>query len=297
MTGPAPVGPAGASAGESAQDPLEERWSALVRDWPDLRAAAAVVRTTLSVLRDAGPIAAPIALTVEQVHEKISNGEHLLRGCALRFERDASRDLMLRLARALEAAGLEGVVPILRALEEDRLVPVELLARAAHGDHPSVAARANEQDLSPDILWALAQSAVKPALRAWCGELAPLVHGSGAWEKGICYLCGVPASLAELQGNDQARHLRCGRCGGDWRFHRFGCAHCGNEEAASLGVLYPEGRRDKFRVEVCDRCQGYLKVVVRFAPASPEEMALEDLSTLYLDEYARKQGYLHPPIR
>ncbi|HSL92573.1 MAG TPA: formate dehydrogenase accessory protein FdhE, partial [Candidatus Limnocylindrales bacterium] len=68
----------------------------------------------------------------------------------------------------------------------------------------------------------------------------------------------------------------------------------GNEDTASLGILYPDGRRDKIRVEVCEVCRGYLKVVSNFAPATPEELALEDLSTLYLDCYARGQGYLRP---
>lgn len=276
------------------EDPLERRLSALVRDRPELREAAEVYRATLSLLRDARPIAAPIALTEDQAREKISRGEALLHGCALRFDRDAARELMLRMARKLEEAGLAGMLPIRCALEEGRLIPGELLARTADGDYPSVAARAEELALSPSLLWTLAQNALKPALRAWCRELTPLVHGAGAWEKAECYVCGAPSSLGELQGNEQARHLRCGQCGGDWRFHRLRCIYCGNEDTASLGILYPDGRRDKIRVEVCEVCRGYLKVVSNFAPATPEELALEDLSTLYLDCYAQGQGYLRP---
>jgi FdhE protein len=276
------------------EDPLERRLSELVRDRPDLREAAEVYRVTLPLLRDAGPIAAPIALTEDRAREKISRGEPLLRGCELHFDRDAAREMMLRLARGLEEAGLAGMLPIRCALEEDRLIPGELLARTADGDYPSVAARAEAQALSPPLLWTIAQNALKPALRAWCRELTPLLHRAGAWEIGSCYLCGAPASLGELQGNEQARHLRCGQCGGDWRFHRLRCVHCGNEDPASLGILYPDGRRDKVRVEVCDKCRGYLKVVANFAPSSPEELALEDLSTLYLDCYAQGQGYLRP---
>jgi FdhE protein len=181
---------------------------------------------------------------------------------------------------------------IRRALEEDRLIPVELLRHAVEGDYPFVARRAEEQVLAPSLLWTLAQSALKPALRAWCRELSPLVPGEGAWEKACCYVCGVPASLGELQGNEGARHLRCGQCGADWPCRRIRCVHCGNEDPASLGILYPDGRRDKIRVEVCDVCRSYLKVVSNFAPASPEDLVLEDLSTLDLDFYAQGQGYL-----
>jgi FdhE protein len=280
-----------------AEDPLERRFIALVRDRPDLREAAELYRVTLPLLRDAGPIAAPIALTEDQAREKISRGEHLLHGCALLFDRNAANGLLLRLARALEETGLIGMSPIRQAITEDRLIPGELLGYAAEGEYSSVAARAEEQELSPPLLWTLAQTALKPALRAWRRELASLVPGAGAWEKAVCYLCGAPASLGELQGNEQAKHLRCGQCGADWPCRRLRCVYCGNEDPASLGILYPDDRRDIVRVEVCEVCRGYLKVVACFAPASPEELALADLSTLDLDNYAQGQGYRRPPIR
>ena len=47
-------------------------------------------------------------------------------------------------------------------------------------------------------------------------------------------------------------------------------------------------------MDVCDKCHGYLKVVTRFAPGSPEELAVEDLSTLYLDCLAQERGYRRP---
>jgi FdhE protein len=297
VTGPANSGPAETSTRDGPEDPLERRLRALVLEFPDLAEAADVYRVTLPLLRDAGPIAAPVALTEEQARKKISAGEPLLHGATLVFDPRAARELMLRLARGLEGAGLAGIAPVRQALEDDRLTPGDLLAHAADGDYPSVAARADEQTLSPPLLWTLAQSALKPALRAWCRQLSPLVHNAGGWERSDCFLCGAAASLGELQGNGQSKHLRCGPCGADWPFRRLRCTHCGNEDTASLGILYPEGRRDKVRVEVCDKCRGYLKVVSNFEPASPEELAIEDLSTLYLDDYAQRQGYLRPQIR
>jgi FdhE protein len=186
---------------------------------------------------------------------------------------------------------------IRQAFAEDRLIPGELLEHAAKGDYPFIAARAEEQALSPLLLWTLAQNALKPALRAWCRELSPLVQGAGAWEKAGCYVCGASASLGELQGNEGARHLRCGQCGADWLCRRIRCVHCGNEDPASLGILFPDGCREVARAEVCEACRGYLKVIAGFAPASPEELALADLSTLHLDHCAQGQGYLCPPVR
>ena len=276
------------------EDPLQVRLDALVRDWPDLAGAAEVYRVTLPLLRSVGPIAAPIPLTEDQARKKLSEGEFLLHGAALVFDHNGARELMLGLARVLEEAGLVAMSPIRSALEGGRLIPEELLGFIPDGDYPSLAARAEEQSLDPHLLWTLAQSALKPTFRVWCGKLAPLVHTAGAWEKPRCFICGAPASLGELQGSEQAKHLRCGQCGADWLIRRLQCIYCGTEDPSLLGILSPEGRHENVRVEVCERCHGYLKVVTRFAPCSPEELAVEDLATLYLDCLAQERGYQRP---
>ena len=276
------------------EDPLERRLGALVREWPDLAEAAEIYRVTLPLLRNVRPIAAPIPLTEDQARRKLAEGRYLLHGVAMVFDHGGAGELMLALARNLEASGRVAVSPIRSALEGDRLDLGGLLGAVSEGDYPSVAARAEAQALDPPLLWTLARSALKPTLRAWCGELAPLVHAAGAWEKACCFICGAPAALGELQGNEQSRHLRCGQCGADWLIRRLQCIYCGNEDASLLGVLSPEGRRENVRVDVCDQCHGYLKVVTRFAPGSPEELAVEDLSTLYLDCLAQERGYRRP---
>ena len=273
------------------EDPLDQRLDALVREWPDLAGAAEMYRVTLPLLRGVGPVAAPFPLTEGQARRKLSEGDFLLHGAALVFDHRAARDLMLRLARALEETGLDAVSPIRSALEGDRLIPEELLRHASEGDTPFLAARAEEQALDAPLLWTLAQSALKPTLRICCGELTPLVDAARGWESACCFICGAPASLGELQGGEQTKHLRCGQCGADWLTRRLRCIYCGNEDPSLLGILYPEGRREYARVEVCDKCHGYLKVVTRFAPCSPEELAVEDLSTLYLDCLAQERGY------
>lgn len=98
--------PNGGSLPSVREDPLEQRLRALVRDWPDLREAAEVYRVTLPLLRDAGPLAAPIALTEDQARRKLARGETLLGGETLVFDRDAARDLMLRLARGFPRQAL-----------------------------------------------------------------------------------------------------------------------------------------------------------------------------------------------
>lgn len=45
------------------------------------------------------------------------------------------------------------------------------------------------------------------------------------------------------------------------------------------------------RIEVCEKCCGYLKVVVSFSPLPPEMLFVEDLATVQLDYIAQWRGY------
>jgi FdhE protein len=51
------------------------------------------------------------------------------------------------------------------------------------------------------------------------------------------------------------------------------------------------------RVEVCDKCHGYLKVINSFTPTSPEMLTVEDLATLHLDYIAEARGYARRAVR
>jgi FdhE protein len=97
--------------------------------------------------------------------------------------------------------------------------------------------------------------------------------------------------LGELRENG-ARHLRCGRCGAGWPVRRLCCPSCGNEDHGTLPTLSEEGNLGKRRVEACDRCGRYVKVIASAAPTVPELLAVEDLATLHLDIIARGRRYV-----
>jgi formate dehydrogenase maturation protein FdhE len=46
------------------------------------------------------------------------------------------------------------------------------------------------------------------------------------------------------------------------------------------------------RVEVCDACKGYVKVIASFSPMPVEMITIEDLATVHLDALAQGQGYV-----
>lgn len=308
-------------------DPIVQRLHALTQSSPELSDAARLYEIILPLIRDADLRVDPVDLPETPAREKLAAGMPLLHDINLALDDQAARELMIRLARALEelrteseppkyrlpwtrgktpdAAALAGDGAAMRAsaarsirlaLEENRLDLGALLAHATAGDNGFVNSIAQSMTLDPGLLWTLAQNAVKPALRVWARQVSPLVTGT-PWHHGYCFVCGAAATLAEFQGNDQEKHLRCGQCGADWRFPRVRCLFCGNADPKTFSYLYPERARDQMRVEICDNCHGYLKVIAAFSPTPVELLAVEDLATLPLDYIAHARGYARVPLR
>jgi FdhE protein len=222
---------------------------------------------------------------------------------------ESVRELMIKLASAVETIGKKNPWHRLRlprtpaqhetdaaahriraALEENRLDLGALLPHIASGESGPITSAAQNLNLDPGLLMTLAQNALKPALRAWCRQLAPLARGI-PWHKSGCFVCGAAATLAELQENDQVKHLRCGSCGADWEVRRLQCIYCGNEDHRTLPHLFEEKDLERIQLEACDKCKGYLKVIASFRPALVEMLAVEDLATLHLDYIATERGY------
>jgi FdhE protein len=283
-------------------DPIILRLRALAQGSPDLQDAARMYEAILPVLRDADLGVGPISLTPEQARAKMKKGQPLLFDLALDLDVEAMRELMLRLARAVESPlgekrpqKSEAARLVRCALEENRLDIDALLPHIAAGERGTLTSAAQSLQLDPDLVWSLAQSALKPALRAWRRQLTPLAKGI-SWHKGCCFVCGAVATLAELQENNQCKHLRCGQCGADWQFPRLQCLYCGNEEHKTQGYLYPETRSEVMRVEVCNKCHCYSKIIAAFTPTPPEMLPVEDLATLHLDYLAQELGYSRRPV-
>jgi FdhE protein len=294
----------------NATDPMIQRLRALEKARPELKVTTRIYEAILPILREADLHAGVISLTLSQVREKMETGEPLLAGLDLDFDGEAVQSLMIRLAAVVEEIskkqrqfwtrmpGLsktedfgESARRVRSALETGTFDINELLPHLAAGSRKQIDTAARGLGLDPDLVRTLAQNALKPALRAWCRQLStPAAEIS--WNKGFCFVCGSQATLAELQGNDQAKHLRCGTCGADWQVRRLQCSGCGNEDHKTQHYLYAEGRRDTMRVEVCDACKGYIKVIASFSPMPVEMITIEDLATVHLDALAQEQGYV-----
>ena len=289
-----------------AADPLVQRLHALAQEsagLPDMGKAIQIYGAIIPILMDADLDVGQIPLQFEQARTKLEAGQPLLQGLELELDIEAARDLIMLLSAALNKIGdqvdlslSDSAHRIRSAISEDRLDIGYLLSHAVGSDRGAVTSAAQALQLDGNLLWMLAQNALKPALRAWCRQLAPLAEGI-QWDKGFCFVCGAGASLGELRDDNQARHLRCGQCGSDWRVGRLQCIYCGNEDHNTLSFLQPEGNPNNARAEVCGKCNGYLKVITAFAPTASEMLAVEDLATLHLDYIAQEKGFLSSEAR
>lgn len=169
-------------------------------------------------------------------------------------------------------------------------------AALAMGDWGRLEFAATSLQLDPELLRLLVHNSLKPALRVWARGLKGVVD-LDHWQRGQCPLCGSPPLLAEIQGKEGERRLRCGACGADWNYPRLKCAFCASQDYKSLGYISVEGEEEKYRLQTCDQCRGYLKVVVTFDPTPVDLLPVEDLATLHLDLIANEREYLRMPVR
>jgi FdhE protein len=130
-----------------------------------------------------------------------------------------------------------------------------------------------------------------PMLRAY--ERAWAARVPASWAEGYCPICGGWPAFAE-DGRGAGRQLRCSRCASHWRSAERRCPFCDEDDDDSLGCLMSPDTLQRQRIDVCDRCGGYLKVLSTVAPIPADQVVLVDLATLALDAAAIERGYRRP---
>jgi len=167
-------------------------------------------------------------------------------------------------ARALETAGTERLECLLQKgwsrVESSPSQPDEFLVRAF---------------LQPHAVFARTKSGMQ-----WNGY-------SGS----LCPFCGRKPTSGVLRprGDGGQRSLLCSFCLAEWEFRRILCAGCGETDYLKLPV-YQASDFDYIRVDCCDSCRQYLKIVdlTKNGLADP---VVDEIAAAPLDLWAREQGY------
>ncbi|HEY7062414.1 MAG TPA: formate dehydrogenase accessory protein FdhE [Chloroflexota bacterium] len=221
------------------------------------------------------------------------DGVPLLHEQTLCVERDAAHRLLERLAAMAADGGQGEAAAVRRALQDKRLAALAVLEASLTQNGERLWALAREASLDLDVLTALGQLTAWPLLQACGARARPLLAGA-RWEAGYCPVCAAWPLLSELRGLDSERWLRCGRCGAGWPCLHGRCVYCGNTDHRTQTYLAPEEAREARPAVTCDACQGYLKTLTTFGPIPPDELALNDLTTLELDLAAIERDYGRP---
>lgn len=170
---------------------------------------------------------------------------------------------------------------------------IGLLEAAVRQEDGQLDALALAVDTEPEALRVVAQMAAMPLLQA-CGRSR---HGQlpTDWSAGYCPVCGAWPALAEFRGIERKRWLRCGRCGTGWEIAWLRCPFCGEADHERLGYLVAEDEgQDRWRVDVCKTCNGYVKGMTTVRETPPWAVLLEDLASVHLDLVALDRGYRKP---
>lgn len=169
---------------------------------------------------------------------------------------------------------------------------LSLVAGVLGRPRTALAALATSPDVDPESLETVARLAALPLLHS-CGRLLQ-ADVPRSWSRGYCPICGSWPLLAEMRSLDRTRCLRCGRCGGDWRINVLCCSYCGETEHERLGTLVLEGEAERWSVETCAQCGGYLKSLTTLQATHPFDLLLQDLETVELDLAALDRGFARP---
>ncbi len=162
------------------------------------------------------------------------------------------------------------------------------------GDEESLKTVASKLDSPLHQIIFLGVFAIKPSVWFVRSELEKLLSPGFQWRKNYCPVCGSLPSLLLLKGKEGRKYGSCSWCDHQWLMNRIECPYCLNQLQESLGYIAIEDD-EVYRVEYCDACKYYFKLIdcrpLEVEPALP----LEELTTLHLDMIARNRGYKMPP--
>ncbi|WP_416151577.1 formate dehydrogenase accessory protein FdhE [Salipaludibacillus sp. HK11] len=133
----------------------------------------------------------------------------------------------------------------------------------------------------------LAEQALRPFMQLLASKCRWMINDFDVM--GTCPCCGEPHRLAKT-GNDEKKVLSCPRCETEWKQKKVACVHCGDDREGHL--FYIKIKEDEVaKIEACQTCTNYLKVIDTSKMLERKTAALLDLESIHLDFVAQEEGY------
>ncbi|MBW2071895.1 MAG: formate dehydrogenase accessory protein FdhE [Deltaproteobacteria bacterium] len=235
---------------------------------------------------------AKITLSSEQTEMRLQEGFTLLDRQHFPIDEERSRQLFLKLCTICQDENpvLAKAAGSLQSAVQEGSLNYAALVKAILTDKPEkLDAVSSELDVTPGIVMSLTKLSIQPSIVQVVAELSSTAE-LAQWRQNYCPICGGLPAMAALVEEEGKRLALCSFCGFIWRIPRIGCPFCQTEEQEKLRYFFAEGQ-DQYRVQVCDKCGGYLKILDTRQEGSSETLAVEDLVTAHLDLLAEQEGY------
>lgn len=180
-----------------------------------------------------------------------------------------------------------GVKKFLKELNSRKLDILDTVGAALKGDSEPFERYGKMFEADPALILFIISSSIQPCLE----EIAMNADNSflEAWWQAPCPICGRITSVARLK--EGKRYLVCTFCRAEYLTDIFLCVNCGNVNPANLKFLAPEGHPE-FRIDFCEKCKHYLKVIDGDKLRNSIPKGLEDILTIDLDLIAKNAGLL-----
>lgn len=201
------------------------------------------------------------------------------------FQEDILISSFLQISNKLPAK--EEMKDFLEALKARKVSIVEIV-NAVIKEEPEVFEKLRQEyKVNPKTLLFIASSIIQPFLE----EIARRVDQAflELWWEAHCPVCGKKPAVARIK--NRKRYLVCSFCGAMYLADLFLCVHCNNLDPNTLGFLAIENQ-PWFRIDYCEKCKHYLKVINDDKIKTPIPNGLEDVLTLSLDGIAKEAGLL-----
>jgi FdhE protein len=241
-----------------------------------------------------------------EIQKRRRENQHVLDLEGVKFEAIRLNPLSLRLLSVLQRHGVYDAEEVRRFSESQEKLNSGKLARIVlHREWGSLESLSLQYQVSADLLWFVGLNLVQAVLQSFAQTLKPKVDVEN-WNKGICPVCGNHPAMEKLRREDGKKVLWCNFCGTEWHYQRVKCPFCGADDHNSLRYFFVEedATSDKraYRVDVCDECKSYIKTLDERKLPEPDgpsgserpDLYLQNLSTLFLDVLAQKDGYSSP---
>jgi FdhE protein len=227
----------------------------------------------------------------EEAENRHREGFPLLSGEDLQINQRKAMLFLSRLIEVLKKSGEQGAeeLNILKeGLETGTPDVAEIFRACLDRERKILDEQAQQIGVSPALLEYVFGTALSFGLLSAREEgLSARTEG---WQHGYCPLCGGLPGMAELVGEEGQRMLHCSTCDTSWGFPRLQCCYCGTKDGEALEYFTAEGDVGH-RVDICRKCSCYLKTADSRELGAGHPMDIEDISTLFLDLLAQKEGF------